>query len=180
MYGGIEGRRRWATDLHAMAFDIAHAASIANFVRRVVATYPDLDVLTNNDGIMRFVVLDRPRDLAAAEATITMNPLGPMRRTDGLVELLAGRPGAALANMSFALAYVPLTYSPAKAAIHRHTVALREMLRGRVELIELVPPAVQTELTPGQAIRAGYPPLADFLGRRWSVRAPAHAARDPG
>ena len=32
----------------------------------------------------------------------------------------------------------------------------------RVEVIELVPPAVQTDLTPGQATRAGYQPLDEF------------------
>ena len=35
--------------------------------------------------------------------------------------------------------------------------------KGRIEVIELVPPAVQTDLTPGQATREGYLPLADFI-----------------
>ena len=35
-------------------------------------------------------------------------------------------------------------------------------LKGRVEVIELVPPAVQTGLTPGQSTRPGYQPLDQF------------------
>jgi uncharacterized oxidoreductase len=39
---------------------------------------------------------------------------------------------------------------------------MREALRGRVEVIELAPPAVQTGLTPGQESRPGYQPLDEF------------------
>ncbi len=39
---------------------------------------------------------------------------------------------------------------------------MREQLKGRVEVIELAPPAVQTDLTPGQSQRDGYQPLEEF------------------
>ena len=54
------------------------------------------------------------------------------------------------------------TYNATKAALHSYTVAMREALKGKVEVIELAPPAVQTGLTPGQETRAGYQPLAEF------------------
>ncbi|SEH98034.1 uncharacterized oxidoreductase [Methylobacterium sp. 275MFSha3.1] len=153
--------------LHAMPLDIADAGDIAAFARRVTAEHPALNVVINNAGIMRFEALDQARDLSDAEATITTNLLGPIRLTDALVAHLVTRPDAALINVSSGLAFVPLTttptYSATKAAIHSYTVSLREVLKGRVEVIELVPPAVQTDLTPGQATRAGYLPLADFI-----------------
>ena len=37
------------------------------------------------------------------------------------------------------------------------------MLAGKAEVVELVPHSVQTDLTPGQAIRPGYLPLAEFI-----------------
>jgi uncharacterized oxidoreductase len=40
---------------------------------------------------------------------------------------------------------------------------LREALKGRIEVIELVPPAVQTELTPGQSTRTAYLPLDEVM-----------------
>ena len=46
--------------------------------------------------------------------------------------------------------------------MHSYTISLREALRGKVEVIELPPPAVQTALTPGQESRDGFLPLADF------------------
>jgi uncharacterized oxidoreductase len=61
------------------------------------------------------------------------------------------------------------TYSATKSAIHAYTVALRHRLKGRVEVIELVPPAVQTGLTPGQETREGYLPLEDFIDEVMSL-----------
>lgn len=153
--------------IHPMPLDIADAEDITAFAQRVVAEHPALNVMINNAGIMRFETLDQARNLSDAEATITTNLLGPIRLTDALIEHLLGRPDAALINVSSGLAFVPLTatptYSATKAAIHSYTVSLREVLNGKVEVIELVPPAVQTDLTPGQATREGYLPLAEFI-----------------
>jgi uncharacterized oxidoreductase len=38
-----------------------------------------------------------------------------------------------------------------------------------VEVIEVVPPAVQTELTPGQSQQAGYQPLDEFADEVMSL-----------
>lgn len=158
----VAGRPR----MHVLPLDIESAKGITDFARRVVAEHPSLNVLINNAGIMRFEKLDRARDLTDAEATITTNLLGPIRLTNALVEHLSRQPDAALVNVSSGLAFVPLiatpTYSATKAALHSYTVSLREALRGKVEVIELIPPAVQTDLTPGQATRPGYLPLAEF------------------
>nr|WP_047168762.1 SDR family oxidoreductase [Sphingomonas sp. Y57] len=159
----IKGRANMA----AMQLDVEDPASIAAFTRRLVAEHPGLNVLINNAGIMRFETPDRARDLADAEATITANLLGPIRMIDGLIDHLATRDGAAIVNVTSGLAFVPLvttpTYNATKAALHSYTVALREALRDKVEVIELVPPAVQTELTPGQSDRPGYMPLGAFV-----------------
>ena len=171
----ITGRRRDALDavcagrsgMSAYELDVESPVAIAAFAKRVVSEHPTLNVLVNNAGIMRFEALDRARDLGDAEATVTTNLLGPIRMTDALIDHLATRPDAAIVNVSSGLAFVPLvatpTYSATKAAIHAYTVALRDALKGKVEVIELAPPAVQTELTPGQSQREGYLPLADFV-----------------
>ncbi len=80
---------------------------------------------------------------------------------------MQGQADAAIVNVTSGLAFVPLvstpTYSATKAALHSYTIALREALKGKVEVIELAPPAVQTELTPGQSSRPGYQPLNEFI-----------------
>lgn len=158
----IAGRDR----MHATRLDINDPRSITEFARRVTAEHPELNVLVNNAGIMRREDLTRGRDLGDAEKTIATNLLGPIRLTNALIDHLSARPGAAIVNVSSGLAFVPLchapTYSATKAAIHSYTVSLRAQLRDRIEVIEIAPPAVQTELTPGQSTREGYMPLGEF------------------
>lgn len=160
-------------NIHALPLDIEDPAAITAFTETLVSRFPDINVLINNAGIMRFEALDRSRDLTDAEATITTNLLGPIRLVNALVEHLAGRPNAAIVNVSSGLAFVPLvatpTYSATKAAIHSYTQSLRDALSGKVEVIELAPPAVQTELTPGQSTREGYLPLEDFIDEVMSL-----------
>jgi len=170
----VSGRRREALEeaiagranMHAVPLDVEQPGAIADFARLVVAKHPALNVLVNNAGIMRFEALDTARDLSDAEETIATNLLGPIRLTDALIDHLSAQPDAAIVNVTSGLAFVPLidtpTYCATKAAIHSYTVSLREALKGRVEIIELAPPAVQTNLTPGQATRPGYQPLEEF------------------
>ncbi|WP_375380611.1 SDR family oxidoreductase [uncultured Sphingomonas sp.] len=171
----VAGRRQAALDetiagrerMHAMTLDVEDASAIDTFAARLVAEHPALNVLVNNAGIMKLEDATTRRDLADAEATIVTNLLGPIRLTNALVDHLKAQPNAAIVNVTSGLGFVPLTaaptYSATKAAIHSYTVSLRRSLAGRVELIELAPPGVQTDLTPGQATRPGYLPLVDFI-----------------
>ena len=170
----IAGRRQVALDaaaegrpnIHTMALDVESAEGVADFAARVLASFPALNVLINNAGIMRFEALNHARDLSDAEATITTNLLGPIRLTNALIDHLVAQPDSAIVNVTSGLAFVPLvdtpTYNATKAAIHSYTIAMRDALAGKVEVIELAPPAVQTGLTPGQESRQGYQPLDEF------------------
>lgn len=171
----IAGRRRDVLEkaiagrpnMVAMTVDMEDAAAIEAFAQALIAAHPDLNVLVNNAGIMRYEKIGAARDLADAEATIVTNLLGPIRLTNALVDHLKSRPDAALVNVTSGLAFVPVsiaaTYNATKAAMHSYTVSLREVLKDAVEVIELAPPAVQTDLTPGQSTRAGYQPLGEFI-----------------
>ncbi|MCJ2057160.1 SDR family oxidoreductase [Methylobacterium sp. J-048] len=171
----IAGRRRERLDeviaanegMVSYVLDVGDKADIEAFAATVVAEHPGLNVLINNAGIMTAEDVTCSRDMSDAEATVTTNLLGPIRLTNALIDHLMTKPDAAVINLSSGLAFVPLvstpTYCATKAAIHSYTVSLRDALKGRVEVIELVPPAVQTELTPGQSTRAGYMPLDAFM-----------------
>lgn len=153
-------------NMSAVTLDVTDADAIAAFAKDIVAKHPRLNVLVNNAGIMSTEDASTKRDLAQAEATVVTNILGPIRLTDALVDHLAAQPNSAIVNVTSGLAFVPLpkapTYSATKAAMHSYSVALRVQLAGKVEVIELAPPAVRTDLTPGQSTREAYMPLDAF------------------
>lgn len=153
--------------MHAMILDVEDAGAVQAFGARLIAEHPAINVLVNNAGVMRPEDLKQSRDLQDAEETIATNLLGPIRLTNVLIDHLVRQVDAAIVNTSSGLAFVPMsatpTYNATKAAIHSYTISLREQLKGKVEVIELAPPAIRTELTPGQSEREEYMPLDDFI-----------------
>jgi len=161
----IAGRRKSALDeitaanpgMKSVQLDIENAAAIRSFAAQVTAEFPFLNVLINNAGIMRAEkLLSQQPDLADAEAIVTTNLLGPIRLTAALLPHLEKQPHAAIMNVSSGLAFMPLaltpTYCATKAAIHSYTQSLRYQLRGtRIEVLELVPPYVATDLMSGKS-----------------------------
>lgn len=137
--------------MHAVRLDITDAADIAGVAAELTARFGDLNVLVNNAGIMQYEDL-HAADTASAEATIATNLLGPIRLTAALLNHLKARPHAAVLNVTSGLAFVPLpgtpTYSATKAALHSYTMSLRQQLADtNVDVLELIPPYVQTHLT---------------------------------
>lgn len=148
----------------AMVLDVADPAAVARCAATLISEHPGLNVLVNNAGIMRF---ENKVDLGAAEDTVTTNLLGPIRLTSALMPHLEHQSDAVILNVSSTQAFVPLPFSPVycatKAALHAWTVALRMQLRqSAIEVIEIIPPAVQTELTPGQSSSPYAMPLDAF------------------
>jgi uncharacterized oxidoreductase len=173
----IAGRRKALLDAITAAhpgmtgyvLDVDDARTIQDFAAKVTAEHPDLNVLLNSAGIMKAEDLKADTiDVSAAEAIITTNLLAPIRLTAALLPHLRQRPRSTIINVSSGLAFVPFvttpTYCATKAAIHSYTISLRrQLLDTSVEVLELIPPAVQTDLMPGQAENPNAMPLADFI-----------------
>lgn len=149
--------------------DVADPEAIQAFAARVAQDHPALNVLVNNAGIMRVEdVLAEPFDLSDAEATVAINLLGPIRLTAALLPHLRRRSAAAIVNVTSGLAFVPRAdtpaYSATKAAMHSYSRSLRFLLRNTaVQVIELAPPLVGTDLTPGQRDNPRAMPLDDYI-----------------
>jgi uncharacterized oxidoreductase len=156
----VTGRRQAVLDdvkakypkLHTIQSDVADPAQIATLAARVTADFPKLDVLMNNAGIMIFKNLKAPAaDPAELMAEMNINVGGVIGMTSAFIGILTANKGTVI-NVSSALAFVPLPsapiYSATKAAIHSYTQSLRFQLEETgVEVIELMPPAVKTDLT---------------------------------
>ena len=159
----IAGRRKKALEettaanpgMKSLTLDIESPSAIREFAAQIAADYPALNVLINNAGIMRHEkLLAQQADLADAEATVATNLLGPIRLTAALLPHLQKQPHSTIVNVSSGLAFLPLaltpTYCATKAAIHSYTLSLRYQLRSTsIEVLELIPPYVQTHLMDG-------------------------------
>ena len=156
----VTGRRQAVLDevkakhpkLHTIQSDAADLAQMAALAVRVKADFPKLDVLMNNAGVMLQKNLKGPAaDLAGLMTEMNINVGGVIGMTSAFIGILTANKGT-LINVSSALAFVPLPsapiYSASKAAIHSYTQSLRFQLQeAGVEVIELMPPAVKTDLT---------------------------------
>jgi uncharacterized oxidoreductase len=179
----ITGRREAALKETAaatpgMAFatlDVTDAGAIRAFADRVTGGYPTLNVVINNAGIMTTEDLKaEPFDMDAVETTITTNLLGPIRLTAALLPHLRAQTAATVMTVSSGLAFVPLvmtpTYCATKAAIHSWSQSLRRQLADTaIEVLELAPPAVATDLMPGHAQNPNSMPLADYTAEVMSL-----------
>jgi uncharacterized oxidoreductase len=156
----VTGRRQAVLDavkaqhpkLHTIQSDIADPQQIAALAARVKVQFPQLDVLMNNAGVGGAMNLRSPvGDLAGLTSEVDINLSGVIRMTSALIDILTANHGTVI-NVSSGLALVPLPsnaiYSATKAAVHSYTQSLRFQLEeSGVEVVELMPPAVRTDMT---------------------------------
>lgn len=173
----IGGRREALLDdittehpaLDAVQIDTADAESIQRAARDVLTKHPDLNVVIAMAGIMRIEDWHQPETfLQSAEQIVTTNVLGPIRLVAAFIEHLRRQPDSTFMMVSSGLAFAPLkvvpSYNASKAAIHMLTESLRLQLADTpVAFVELEPPAVATDLLPGQRESAAAMPLDAFI-----------------
>ena len=147
---GVAKKKLGALD--AIQCDAGDAASVSAMAAKIRSDHPSVNVLINNAGIFKYKNLKSPsKNIEQLTHEIEVNLSGPIRTTSALVDLIVKNKGTII-NVSSGLAFVPLMcapiYSATKAGLHSYTVSLRQQLQSSgVEVIELAPPAVKTELT---------------------------------
>ncbi|MBR0839640.1 SDR family oxidoreductase [Bradyrhizobium liaoningense] len=156
----VTGRRQALLDqitaerpgLIGVPLDLGDRSSLPRLSAQIREEFPELNVLIANAGI------SRPEDMTAdswdatdAEAIVETNILGVLRVTAAFLPILKGQSNATIIATSSNLAFVPRadfpTYCASKAFLHSWLQSLRHQLRRiPVEVLELAPPYVQTEL----------------------------------
>jgi uncharacterized oxidoreductase len=148
----LEETARAHPGMRFLTVDVESLEDVRRFGARVKADFPALNVLINNAGMMKTENLKAGLDdLAIAEQTVAINLLGTFRVTAALMPLLLAQPQATIMTVSSGLAFLPIypnpSYCATKAAVHSWTQSLRYQLRDtKVEVLEIAPPYVQTEL----------------------------------
>lgn len=168
----------------AVEFDITLLNQIPNFALDITTAHPDLDCVLLNSGIQRAFDFSKPEtiDLSVINTELLTNYTSFVHLTAAfLPHLQKQQSETSLIYTSSGLALVPiarvLNYCASKAALHSFILCLREQLKdgaGNVKVIEIFPPAVQTELHDEKHqpdIKDGGKigmPLDDFIEQSWA------------
>ena len=174
----IAGRRQHLIDeitaanpgMRGLKIDVQDPRTIDACATYIQEQLPGLNVLVNNAGISRLEDLNSDTiDVAVARSIIETNIVSVLHMTAALLPTLKRQSSSTIITTSSGLAFVPRnnfpTYCASKAFLHSWLQSLRFQLRETsVEVLELAPPYVQTELAgPDQASDPRAMPLADYI-----------------
>jgi uncharacterized oxidoreductase len=126
--------------------------------------HSDVNVLVNNAGIQQWMSIFDDDFYKRAQEEINTNIEAPLHLTTLFLRLKSLN---TILNVTSGLSFVPLiktpVYSATKAFFHSFTVSLQALLASKnIEVIEVVPPALNTDLG-GKGIHDAAPPVSDFI-----------------
>lgn len=149
-------KKHGSDKVDGVVFDITKLDEIPKFVKDVTSKHPDLDCVFLNSGIQRGFDFSKPEtvDLDVLELEFRTNYLSYMHLTTAFIPFLQKQDKeTSLVYTTSGLALLPLPRCPnhcaSKAALHHMILVLRHQLAsgpGNIKVIEIFPPAVQTEL----------------------------------
>ncbi|HEY2722982.1 MAG TPA: SDR family NAD(P)-dependent oxidoreductase [Chitinophagaceae bacterium] len=130
----------------------------------ITKEHSDLNVLVNNAGIQQLMGISDNNFYQRAKEEIAINVEAPLHLISLFQQLNSLR---TIINITSGLSFTPLAkapvYSATKAFFHSFTLSLRYLLRSKnIEVIELIPPALNTDLG-GKGIHDSCPPVSAFI-----------------
>lgn len=144
--------------------DLSSPTERENLFKWISAEHKDLNVLINNAGIQKWVSVTDAKFFENAKEEISINIEAPIHLASLFVHL---KSLTTLINVTSGLSFVPLTkvpvYSATKSFLHSFTLSLRQLLKANnIEVIELIPPAINTDLG-GKGLHAAAPPVSALI-----------------
>ncbi|KAL8683763.1 MAG: hypothetical protein Q9186_000249 [Xanthomendoza sp. 1 TL-2023] len=139
-----------------LAYDISDTQNLDKFVKDITKSYPDVDCVFLNAGIQGVHDLTNPGqiDLAAFHHEMNVNFTSFVNLSLAFLPCLQSKTSSTSiiitgSNLAIVPAWNMPAYSASKAALNAFTLCLRDQLANagsNVKVLELSPPAVQTEL----------------------------------
>lgn len=147
--------------------DVAKVSDRGALFKWVAEHYPETNVLINNAGIQRRVnFLNNEEEWSRHSEEIAINLEAPIHLSALFIPHLLKQKSPYIVNVSSGLAFIPGAFAPvysaSKAALHSFTMSLRHQLsQTPVKVVEVIPPAVQTDLG-GPGLHTFGVPLDEF------------------
>ncbi|MDN4618938.1 SDR family NAD(P)-dependent oxidoreductase [Paenibacillus sp. PsM32] len=134
--------------------DVENEAERIQLLDWATTHYPEVNVLVNNAGIqqrLNILTADAKNHWSDFSKEITINIEAPIHLSMLFAPYFVTQQNAAIVNVTSGLAFTPFViapiYSATKAALHSFTMSLRYQLEDTsIEVIEIAPPAVNTDL----------------------------------
>jgi uncharacterized oxidoreductase len=148
----LDETKRRLPGIHTFQSDVSDPKAIESLYRQVTQQFPDLNILINNAGEMRRIILqDATTDLSDITREIEINLSGPIRMIQQFLPHLRKKASAAIVNVTSGLSLVPFPLAPVygatKSGLRSYTQSLRAQLKhGPVKVFELVAPGAKTPL----------------------------------
>ena len=144
--------------------DLSNEAERVSLYNWIAEKHSDLNVLVNNAGIQQWMTVTDTDFYKRAKEEMSTNMEAPLHLTALFIQLKSLN---TLINVTSGLSFVPLTkapvYSATKAFFHSLTHSLRYLLRSKnIEVIEMIPPALNTDLG-GKGLHDAAPPVSAFV-----------------
>lgn len=152
--------------LHTRVCDLAEPAQRVELKAWAIAEFPDLDVMVNNAGIQQRLALTDEPAWDDIHREISTNFEAHVHLATLFLPHLSTKKRAAIVNVTSGLAFVPIAavpvYCATKAAMRSFTLSLRRQLADTpIEVVEIIPPAVDTDLG-GPGLHTFGVPLDEF------------------
>ena len=138
--------------VHTVVSDSSKIDDIHALYAKVTKEFPELNVVINNAGIMKTVIMQNSKTSNNGFVDeIDINLSGPILMAKVFLPHLLKKSEAAIVNVSSGLAFTPLPTSPiycaTKAGLHSFTMSLRvQLAKTSVKVFEFAPPATETDL----------------------------------
>ncbi len=148
----LDETKRRLPGIHTFQSDVSDPKAIESLYRQVTQQFPDLNILINNAGEMRKIILqDATTDLSDITREIEINLSGPIRMIQQFLPHLRKKASAAIVNVTSGIALTPLPIAPVygatKSGLRSYTQSLRAQLKNTpVKVFELVAPGANTPL----------------------------------
>lgn len=149
-----EAQAKHPQHIHYFVSDAAKAAERQKLFEDVSKQFPELSVLVNNAGILRYSPLAAEKAAwEVVEEEILINYAAPIHLSHLFAPLLLKQKnGGAILHFTSGLGYIPFANGPVyggtKAALHSFAIAQRISFQGTsVRVVEIVPPQLRTALT---------------------------------
>ena len=146
------------------ACDLSNSSGREDLFQWISKEHADLNVLINNAGIQQWMSVTDADFFQRAKEEIAINIEAPLHLTSLFLKL---KSLDTVINVTSGLSFVPLTkvpvYCATKAFFHSFTLSLRHLMKSKnIEVIELIPPALNTDLG-GKGLHDHAPPVSEFI-----------------